>query len=110
MGSTVYGNFRLSTDEESYLIGDNTGYVYSIGGNDDAGSAINYEAVIGPAVLGSATQEKRVRRAYIVASGKEQETLTLDLDGATGGNFTLSNGKKTTANIAYNASAATIKF
>jgi len=106
---TVYGNFRLSTDEESYLIGDNTGYVYSIGGNDDAGSAINYEAVIGPAVLGSATQEKRVRRAYIVASGKEQETFTLDLDGATGGNFTLSNGKKTTANIAYNASVATIQ-
>jgi hypothetical protein len=106
---TVYGSYRLSTDKETYLFGDNTGYVYSIGGDDDAGTAISYEAIVGPAVLGSATQEKRVRRAYIVASGKEQETFTLDLDGATGGNFTLSNGKKTTANIAYNASAATIQ-
>lgn len=106
---TVYGSYRLSTDKETYLFGDNTGYVYSIGGDDDAGQAISYEAIVGPAVLGSATQEKRVRRAYIIASGKEQETFTLDLDGATGGNFTLSNGKKTTANIAYNASAATIQ-
>ena len=58
----------MSTDKETYLLGDNAGYVYSIGGDDDAGTAISYEAVVGPAVLGSATQEKRVRRAYIIAS------------------------------------------
>ena len=65
---TAYGSYRLSTDKETYLFGDNTGYVYSIGGDDDAGQAISYEAVVGPAVLGSATQKKRVRRAYIIAS------------------------------------------
>jgi hypothetical protein len=90
-------------------VGDNNGYVYSIGGADDAGTAINWEAVIGPAALGSPAQIKRVRRAYIIASTGGEENFTLSLGGATGGTFALSDGRTSTADLAYNANAATIQ-
>ena len=105
----AYSQHRLSSNKESYLMGDNNGTVYSIGGADDAGAAINYEAVVGPAVLGSPTQIKRVRRAYIIVSGKEEESFTLDLGGAKGGTFTLGNGDKSTDDLAYNATKAEIQ-
>ena len=74
---TVYGSYRLSADKDSYILGDNTGYVYSIGGTTDAGTVISYESVIGPAILGSPTQEKRVRRAYLVASAAAPASITV---------------------------------
>ena len=106
---TVYGQYRLHGYDESAILGDNNGTVYQIGGDDDAGTPIDWEAIIGPAVLGSATQEKRVRRAYIIASTEDPEVFTLNLGGATGGNYTLGHRRQMTGNIAYNASTATIQ-
>ena len=84
---SVYGEYRLHGYEESPVLGDNNGTVYQIGGTTDAGAAIPWEMVVGPAVLGSATQEKRVRRAYTIASGGAAQKIYAAASAADTGDF-----------------------
>jgi len=84
---SVYGSYRLHGYDESPVMGDENGTVYEIGGDTDAGTAISWEVIVGPAVLGSATQMKRVRRAYTIAAGTAQQTIQAAASPEDSGDF-----------------------
>ncbi len=67
---TTSMSFHREEVEPKAVMGDNTGNVSFIDAEDDWGEDIPWEVVVGPAVLGSATYKKRIRRAYVVASGR----------------------------------------
>ncbi len=60
------GSYRLD-GKETPLIG-GTGFIYKVEGNDDAGTAISWEAVVGPSMFGDIVRKKELVRVHVPIS------------------------------------------
>jgi hypothetical protein len=72
---TASGSYRFD-GEETPLVGDGDGFVYKVEGDDDNGTAISWNAVVGPSALGSVSAKKELIRVHgLISAGSSATTI-----------------------------------
>jgi len=89
------GSYRFS-GKETPLVGDKDGNIYKIEGDDDAGAAIDWEAIVGPSLFGESGRKKELAYVNLLLSLASEATAYGAVSTAESGAF--GSDKEVTAN------------